>query len=253
MEKEKLERLLIDYLDGELTKPERELLEDQLASDAEARRMLDQLRSLFATMDNVPEPAPSPDLSMRLQDMLTAETERVNKTIKLQPWIYRIAAAVALIVTGVAIGYWVSVSQASHETFVAEQPVQTKQQVLEQMNDELSPSQRIQGILAGGEQKESDPDIVEALVRVMNNDPNSNVRLAALEALSTFRDEQNVRNALVHSLGTQTDPVVQLALIQLMVEMKEKEAIEYLKKIAEDESVLPAVQDEAYAGIIRLS
>jgi hypothetical protein len=38
-----------------------------------------------------------------------------------------------------------------------------------------------------------------------------------------------------------------------MVNMKEKEVIKELEKITNDESSLPAVKDEAHAGILRLS
>ncbi len=87
----------------------------------------------------------------------------------------------------------------------------------------------------------------------MNEDPNTNVRLAALDALSKFHTEPQVRKVLLDALSTQKDPMVQIALIQLMVKMKEKSVVNDLKKIVDDSETMKAVKDEAYSGILILS
>jgi hypothetical protein len=87
----------------------------------------------------------------------------------------------------------------------------------------------------------------------MNEDPNTNVRLAALDALSKFYDEPIVRKALIEGLSIQKDPVVQIALIQLMVKIKEKGIVTDLQKIVDDEKTMEAVKDEAYTGLLELS
>jgi hypothetical protein len=79
------------------------------------------------------------------------------------------------------------------------------------------------------------------------------VRLTALEALSKFKNEPKVRQALIDAVSTQTDPVIQIALIQLMVEMKEKSIVKDLHRIIDDEQTMKAVKDEAHAGIFKLS
>ena len=87
----------------------------------------------------------------------------------------------------------------------------------------------------------------------MEEDPNTNVRLTALEALGKFYQQEHVRRALVTSLTTQKDPVVQIALIRLLVQMKEKQIVNDLEKITRDGQVMKAVKDEAYSGILKLS
>ena len=47
--------------------------------------------------------------------------------------------------------------------------------------------------------------------------------------------------------------MVQIALIQLMVKMKEKSVVNDLKKIVDDSESMKAVKDEAYSGILILS
>ena len=63
----------------------------------------------------------------------------------------------------------------------------------------------------------------------------------------------SVRKALINALGKQKDPMVQIALIQLLVQMKEKGVVNDLKKIVDDAGSMKAVKDEAYSGLMKLS
>lgn len=87
----------------------------------------------------------------------------------------------------------------------------------------------------------------------MMSDPNTNVRLAALDALGQFAHEPSIRKMLVRSLSSQDDPMVQIALIQLLVGLKEKAVITDLEKIIKSDDAMDAVKDEAYTGILKLS
>jgi hypothetical protein len=58
---------------------------------------------------------------------------------------------------------------------------------------------------------------------------------------------------LISALSYQKDPVVQIALIQLLVDLKEQSVVDDLKKIVDDEGTMEAVKDEAYSGILKLS
>jgi hypothetical protein len=62
-----------------------------------------------------------------------------------------------------------------------------------------------------------------------------------------------VRKVLIESLAKQNDPVVQISLIQMMVDMKEKSIIGELEKLTQQKEILKAVKDEAYTGILKLS
>jgi HEAT repeat protein len=121
------------------------------------------------------------------------------------------------------------------------------------LNNEQSPSQRMLGVSVAYQMEKPDDDIVNALMKTMNEDDNTNVRLAALEALSKFSNEPTIRKQLIESLHTQKDPMVQITLIQLMVAIKEKGVVKELEKIATDEKTMKAVKDEAYKGILKLS
>jgi HEAT repeat protein len=127
-----------------------------------------------------------------------------------------------------------------------------KQALFAKLNNMESPSQRITAAAGAYELKNTDKDIVDALVKTMNGDPNTNVRLAALEALSRFHRESYVKKQLIASLKKQKDPMVQIELIQLLTRMKETTILQELDKIVNDENTIKAVKDHAYSGIFTL-
>lgn len=248
MEKEKLETLLIDYIDGKLNDTERYEVEQMLVADTEAFKTYEQLKEVIHAMQASARMEPTPRLKRGFEQMLREEEiqSRKGRVVFFQPSFYRIAAAVAFVVLGGAVAFIIARQNRQSE--------QLKQTLMAMLDNQNSASQRVLGAtVAYNDVERADDEIVNALVNAMNEDPNTNVRLAAMEALGKFRDQPHVRKALVASLTTQKDPVVQIALIRLMVEMKEKDITKELEKISTDEGTLQAVKDEAQAGILRLS
>jgi uncharacterized protein YjgD (DUF1641 family) len=257
MDTEAMESRIIDYIDGKLTEAERLALEKELAQNPEAFALYEQLREVIQTMNRVKPLEPSGKLKAAFETMLMREmaSQKKSKTIFFSPVIYRVAAAVLLVMAGVAIGNWISDNRQQKQRLAElEQQVNEQRRLMMAMlGNDQSASQRMTGVSVAYELEKPDDEIVTVLVKTMNEDPNTNVRLAALEALGKFHSEPAVRTALIQSLSTQKDPVVQIALIQLMVKMKEKGIINQLEKMTKDASVLKAVKDEAHAGILKLS
>ncbi len=86
----------------------------------------------------------------------------------------------------------------------------------------------------------------------MNNDPNTNVRLAALEAIAKFHRESYVRKQLTAALKKQKDPIVQVELIQVLTKMKQTSILGELEKLVKDVNTDKEVKDRAYASILTL-
>jgi anti-sigma factor RsiW len=257
MDREKLESQLIDYIDGKLPDGEKAALEQQLSRDPEAFRLYEQLREVMKAMERSAALEPSTGMRSRFDRMLAEEMKQqpAGRQIFFRPAFYRAAAAIALVAAGIAGGYWISLQQRQNDELVAlrKEMESTKQLMQAMLQNQSSASQRLQGVTVAMQMTAADDDVVSALVRAMNEDQSSNVRLAALDALDHFSQEPEVRKALVSSLSTQTDPLVQIALIQLLVRMKEKSVVKELERMVEDETNLKAVKDEAYNGILKLS
>ena len=256
MEKEKLESLLIDYIDDLLTSEQRAEVEQLVAQQEEVRQMLDQLRTVMRDLDTTPELNPSEKMKIGfLNNLKEIEKENESRQLFFSPALLRIAAAVALVMAGVAIGYFINRNYQHEQEMLAlkKQMEEMKSLMMAGLNNEQSPSQRMMGVSVAYQMAKPDDDIVNALIKTMNEDANTNVRLAALEALGKFSNEPAVRKQLIESLHIQKDPMVQITLIQLMVSMKEKGVVKELEKIATDEKTMKAVKDEAYKGILKLS
>lgn len=257
MDNEKLESQLIDFIDGKLTDPERQVIARLLAEDEAVYNLYQQLKEVMQAMDTVTTLEPPAMARQSFEAMLREEQGAGKKSaviIPLSVW-YRVAAAVLLLVLGGGVGFLISrhQQQQSEIAQLRNEMKLTKELMMARLDNTESPSQRILGVKAAYSMGKADDEIVRALVTTMNEDPNSNVRLAAIDALRKFQSDARIRRALIAALKTQTDPVVQIALIQCMVELKEKQALKPLQDIVEDEGVLPAVKDEAYAGIFKLS
>lgn len=256
MEREQLESLIIDYIDGKLTESERVSLERRLAEDPDAFRLYEQFREVMTVMDKASALEPSGRLKIRFEQALAEEARQTGgRQVFMGPVFYRAAAAIALVAAGLAGGYWFSQNQRQQEEMIAlrNEMESTKQLMRSMLDNQTSASQRLQGVSVALQLTKADDDVVNALVQTMNEDPNSNVRLAAMDALATFDAEPAVRKALIASLTTQKDPVVQIALIQLLVRLKEKGVVKELERMVEDEQNLKAVKDEASKGILKLS
>ena len=267
MEKEKLESLLIDYIDGNLNEADRAVVEKELAQNEEAVILHSQLKEVMSLMDNAHIAEPSFSLRAKFEKSLQEEisstekgtasevSKKAGKQFFFSPWALRIAAAVALVMIGVVIGNKIS-QDRQHDQEIAtikKELEDNKRIMMAMLDNQQSASQRVMGANVAYEMKQADEEIVDALVNAMNEDPNTNVRLTALEALGKFYQQGHVRSKLIKSLATQKDPVVQIALIRLLVQMKEKEVVNQLEKITRDGMTIKAVKDEAHSGILKLS
>ena len=260
MEPNKLEGLLIDYIDGKLSGAEREEVVQEMAANPESKRLYEQLREVLDAIKSADEWEPGKRLQQNFEktlreEMAAARKAGTGKQVFFQPVFFRAAAAVALLMAGIAIGFWINKNQQREEDLQAlrKEVEVTKRLMMSMLDNQQSASQRMLGATVAFKMEKADDQIVQALTKTMNEDPNTNVRLAALEALGKFHQQEHVRKALIASLATQKDPIIQIALIRLMVEMKEKEAVKELLRISTDDEVIPAVKDEAHAGILKLS
>jgi len=124
--------------------------------------------------------------------------------------------------------------------------------MLTSLRDMDSPARRINAVTQAGEFKMAGNDVTAALLHTLNNDPNTNVRLAALDGLARFYRETYVRKQLIVALKTQQNPTVQIALIELLTRMKEAAVLAELDKIVASDSTMTAVKESAYSGIFKL-
>ena len=115
-----------------------------------------------------------------------------------------------------------------------------------------SASQRLRGVSWAYRAEPGNTEILDALVSAVNHDTSVNVRLAAVDALHTFAASPATRRAIVESLPRQDTPLVQVALIDLLVDLKEREASKELRALTVSDSVNDGVKQRAQWALERL-
>ena len=118
--------------------------------------------------------------------------------------------------------------------------------------EDSSASKRILAVSNTEEFTTKDTKIIEALINRLFFDKNTNVRLAAAEALSKFSSEIIVRDALIKSLETDKSTSIQIELITILSKIQEKRAIKPMRKMLENEETPQYVKQQLQANLSTL-
>jgi hypothetical protein len=170
-----------------------------------------------------------------------------------QPLV-QFAAAAALLVLGVAIGRAgrpVPAPAPDDIASVRSELREMRQMVTLTLMQQQSASDRLKGVSWSSTLERPGNEVVSALLDTLLHDPNVNVRLASIDALARFADEQQVRQGAVTALQAASSPMVQIALIDFVVGVREPGSIETLKKLAADTSLNEMVRARASQGLSR--
>lgn len=261
----------LDFLTGEIEEISKEEVESHISACASCREELEGLSEIWTKLGVLPEEKPSKMLRSRFYDMLQAYKQGIERE-KAKPrlgkflgaWFsslwprrpaWQLVFSLVLLFAGLAAGYFLnSNGKTASELVQLRQEVQNIRQTLAvSLLDQASPSERLRGVSLSYSLENPGERILEALLNTLNNDPNINVRLAAVDATYLFYQNPAVKEGLIHSLSNQTSPLVQVALIDLMVSMRERQAIDSFKSLLADEKLNPDVKQKAEQGIRQLS
>jgi HEAT repeat protein len=165
----------------------------------------------------------------------------------------------ALLVIGVSIGYGMRSADKNDRKDAASELATLRgevsgmrQMVALSLMQQQSASERLRGVSFAYRAESSDTEVLAALLRSINTDPNINVRVQAVDALHTFGANPVTRNAVMQSIPRQSSPMVQVALIDLLVDLKEKEAVPELRKLTTDSAANESVRQRAQWALERL-
>jgi HEAT repeat protein len=114
-------------------------------------------------------------------------------------------------------------------------------------------SERLRAVSYTSEITHVNPNIAAALLATLNNDPNVNVRLTTLEALTHFARDPVVRQGLIQSILQQESPLVQAALADVMLKLQEKRSVPSFKKLLLQKDLNGMVRSKIEETITRLT
>jgi hypothetical protein len=116
-----------------------------------------------------------------------------------------------------------------------------------------SASERMRAASYASESRTISPDILAALLTTLNNDPNVNVRLTTLDALTQYARNAAVREGLIQSILQQDSPLMQAALADVMLKLQEKRAVPSFKKLLQEKGLNDMVRSRIEQVITRLT
>lgn len=126
---------------------------------------------------------------------------------------------------------------------------------LELMADEYSASSRLEGISLINNFSPSDEKMIAILSEKALSDENTNVRLAAVEALSAHIEDTTVRDHIREIFLNQDDPFVQKELIAILAQKNpsklNSEVSAKLRELTLNPTTAAFVKDEAYAVLMK--
>ena len=266
---EKAQEKFADYLTGDLDETGRGEVQKHILDCAACREDLEDLTVVWAKLGVLPEEQPGGAVRSRFYAMLEdckgkIEAERKHAQPARSRWTdwftFRRPAFAAsfsafLLLVGIGAGWLMTGGRQGGDRFasLSREVQDMRQQVALSLLSKPSASDRIQGIGYSAEVKNPNGTTLAALLKAVDSDPNPNVRLAAVDALYLFRDRPGVRESLVKSLSVQSYPLVQVALIDFLVEVRETRAIEALKKLIDAGELTPEVKARAEQGLKQIT
>lgn len=231
-----------------------------------------ELNRLWARLNQLPEEKPGPGMRPRFYAMLEAYQagveegrtgpahahgirERFREAFPQWQPAFRWATAALLLVLAYSGGYLLRSSRNGHEELVnlREEVHQMRQMVTVSLLKQQSASDRLKGVSWSMQIDRPDPEFISTLLHTLDYDTNIDVRLAAVDALSRFTGDAAIRSLLIQSLAKQKSPMVQIALIDLLVQLHERASIDILRQLTNDMRQNQLVRERAERGIRQIS
>lgn len=246
MNKKKFELAMAEYINGEISAEREAELRAYIRKRGLDPALPDDCRRVFRDLDDPAVPVPGDRMTVEFRSMLDEAKRDLRKKawdtdsrppgwrrfvpgIGLPGW----ASALGLILIGALLGAWWSPFRGAGgrwDTLMTEVRSMKKAVVLA-MLDNPSASERMKAVHIAREAEELDDEMIQALLRTLNGDPNVNLRLAAAESLAGQAGNPAVRRGLADAIDRQESPLVQLALADILLDLGEKSAAPSLDRL----------------------
>jgi hypothetical protein len=235
-------------------------LKVHLSTCSECAAEMAQLSMLWERLGDIPVPEPSAALTARWESSLasiisarrgTSWRFSLNALWPQRP-VWQVSIAAACLVVGLTVGSTWN-RDRGEMAGLREDLANTKQMVALSLLQQQSATDRLRGVDYTVKMPAIEPDVISALVQAVNRDPNVNVRLAAIDALTRVSGDAGVRRSLTSSLKAQDSPMVQAALIDYVSEARDKDALGVLKDLTSRQDLNPLVRQRADIAVQRLT
>jgi len=261
-----------ELLAGTLAPAARARVIDHLEVCSACRAEMAGLGQVWRGLEGMQQPEPGEGVRVRFLETLRAYKEGYDEAQRRQVYVeprksfwagwfpaspvWQTAFATALLIGGAFGGHYMLGSRgtsANSEMAVLKTQVEDLRQLVAlSLLQEQSASQRLRGVTYSYQIARPDRQVEEALLHAVNHDSNVNVRLSAVDALEKFTANPEIRRGLADSLPMQDSPLVQVALVDVIAQTKDKSLAPALEKLSKDQSVDEEVRGRAASGLKKL-
>ncbi len=263
-------------LDRELEDDARAELEMHLASCIQCRSENERLSAIWRGLGQIPAYDPDPGLRARFYEKLEAYQQGFVESGLAAPkqpvvsvfwrafwrpfwqwWTARPALQFALSLATLVLGFLAGFSlqhrqEDSQLGQLHNEVTSMRQMVALSLMQQQSASDRLKGVNWAYRVERPDTEVLAALLYTVNHDPNINVRLAAVDALHTFNNSPVATRGLVQAIPKQDSPMVQIALIDQLTDMRDRGAVPALEALVNDKNANAEVRQRAQWALGRL-
>jgi hypothetical protein len=227
-----------------------------LASCERCRAEAEDLRDMWSTLGALPEEDPSMGMRVRfydtLRDFRRREAERRQPLWWLRHPAFQAVAAMLVLAIGLGAGYLLHGRDTSEVSQLRGEVYNMRQLVALSLMQQQNASDRLRGVNYTYRVEQDDPQVLSALLTTVNHDPSTNVRLAAVDALRNFTDGPVGRRGLAQALAKQDSPLVQIAILDQIVELRDKTAAPAIQVLMSSQDLNPDVRQRAEWALKRL-
>ena len=276
---QRVQESFIDYQAGTVSAAESAAVREHLTTCLTCQREWAGLQATLLQLDRLPTEEPSERLRTNFYAMLDTHLRQAREPgpfalmrnrldrffeylVPSRPAL-QFALSTALLVAGVIVG--ARYLQPAAPAPTASDPA-TKNQLVELQQKVDSMSQlvayslaqqqpantRLQQIAATLARGDADAKTLAGLVSTLAFDPSTNVRLSALEALYAHADRPLVRQGVLASLPREGSPLVQLAMIDFLTSVRDRDAAPAFEALTRDPAIDVAVRNAAQRALVQL-
>ena len=168
--------------------------------------------------------------------------KELHATNKSKVVYLRFVAVAASIVLVFSIFFW---NQNSGD-------ISKTSEVLSYLSDE-SAGKRLEGVYKFEDEfVKEDSKIIDALLKILHDDANANVKIATIDALLKFPSNDKVRTQLITALEKEKKPLVQIKIIKSLSFLREHRAQKTLEELIENNETFPIVKSNATLAMNQL-
>jgi hypothetical protein len=252
---------IADYLAGALSRTEAEELDEHFARCAACKQETAALSETWEMLGLLEQEQPGAEMRPRFYQSLEAYRQGLESAAPArarrrffdwgwQGWAW----SAALLVAGLGAGQWLGQRDRARADLAGLQDEvhHMRQLVTLSLLEQQSASERLRGVDYSNRVDQSDTQVLAALLHAVNQDSSVNVRLAAVDALRKFAGSPSVKGKLDQSLVKQDSPLVQLALIDFLVDTRDKTAVPSLAALERSPTADKNVKEKAVWGLSQL-